>query len=178
MALRLINPGKDARLYCYAHHNLARSLCYLGHYAAAAEALAAGRDFYGKHPDPYTRSRVVWLEGLVAAGLGRLNEAEAAFLSVRRHFLEEGNGYDAAMASLDLALLYLKSQRTAELRQLAEELQAVFGSENLHGEARAALILFQEAAREERVTERFVEELAAYLRKARIDPSLRFRGRG
>lgn len=58
MALRLINPGKDARLYCYAHHNLARSLCYLGNYAAAAEALAAGRDFYGKHPDPYTQSRV------------------------------------------------------------------------------------------------------------------------
>jgi len=178
MALRLIDPGKDARLYCYAHHNLARSLCYLGHYAAAAEALAAGQDFYGKHPDPYTQFRVVWLEGLIAAGLGRLEEAEAAFLSVRRHFLEEGNGYDAAMVSLDLALLYLKAGRTAELRQLAEELQAVFESENLHGEARAALILFQEAVREERVTVKLVEDLAKYLRKARIDPSLRFRVRG
>lgn len=56
MALRLIDPGKDARLYCYAHHNLAWMLCELGHYAAAAEALASGRDFYGEHPDLYTRS--------------------------------------------------------------------------------------------------------------------------
>jgi tetratricopeptide (TPR) repeat protein len=178
MALRLIDPGKDARLYCYAHHNLARSLCYLGHFAAAAEALAAGRDFYWKHPDPYTQIRVVWLEGLIATGLGRLDEAEAAFLSVRRHFFEEGNGYDAAMASLDLALLYLKARRTAELRQLAEELQPVFEAENLHGEARAALILFQAAVREERVTVKLVEDLAKYLKKARTDPSLRFRGRG
>ena len=177
-ALRLINPGKDARLYCYAHHNLARSLCYLGHYAAAAEALAAGRNFYGKHPDLYTQSRVTWLEGLIAAGLGQLEEAEAAFLSVRRQFLEEGNGYDAAMASLDLALLYLKAGRTADLRELAQELQPVFEAENLHAEAKAALLLFEEAVREERATARFVEELSAYLRKARTDPTLRFRGRG
>jgi tetratricopeptide (TPR) repeat protein len=178
MALRLIHPGKDARLYCYAHHNLAWMLCELGHYAAAAEALASGRDFYGEHPDLYTRSRLAWIEGKIAAGLGHLDEAEAAFLAIRRHFLEEGNGYDAAMVSLDLALLYLKAGRTAELRQLAEELQPVFEAENLHGEARAALILFQAAVREERVTVKLVEDLARYLKKARTDPSLQFRGRG
>lgn len=178
MALRLIDPGKDARLYCYAHHNLAWVHCELGDYAAATDALASGRDLYGKHSDLYTQSRIAWLEGKVAAGLGHLDEAEAAFLAVRLHFLEEGNGYDAAMVSLDLALLYLKARQTAELRQLAEELQPVFEAENLHGEARAALILFQAAVREERVTVKLVEDLARYLKKARTDPSLRFRGRG
>ena len=96
-ALPLIDPAKDARLYCYAQHNLIRTLCQLGHYSAAAEALAVSRDLYRQHPDLYTRSRLAWLEGMIAAGLGHLDEAEAAFLSVRRHFLEEGNGYDAAM---------------------------------------------------------------------------------
>ncbi|HEX3128923.1 MAG TPA: hypothetical protein VH394_16440, partial [Thermoanaerobaculia bacterium] len=31
LALRLLDPTKDARLYCYAHHNLIRTLCLLGH---------------------------------------------------------------------------------------------------------------------------------------------------
>jgi tetratricopeptide (TPR) repeat protein len=178
LALRLIDTAKDARLYCYAHHNLIRTLCFLGHYTAAAESLASGRDLYLQHPDLYTRSRLVWLEGMIAAGLGHFDEAEAAFLSLRQHFLEEGNGYDAGMVSLDLALLYLKTQRMGELRQLAEELLPIFEAEDLHAESRAALMLFQEAVREERVTVTFVEELAAYLNRVRTDFTLRFRERG
>ena len=59
------------------------------------------QDFYGEHPDLYARSRLAWIEGKIAAGLGHLDEAEAAFLAIRQHFLEEGNGYDAATVSLD-----------------------------------------------------------------------------
>ncbi|HEX3131406.1 MAG TPA: hypothetical protein VH394_28975, partial [Thermoanaerobaculia bacterium] len=131
-----------------------------------------------QHPDLYTRSRLVWLEGMTAAGLGHFDEAEAAFLSLRQHFLDEGNGYDATMVSLDLALLYLKTQRMDQLRQLAEELLPIFEAKDLHAESRAALMLFQMAIREERVTVRFVEELAAYLNKARTDSTLCLRERG
>jgi hypothetical protein len=97
---------------------------------------------------------------------------------IRGLFLEEGNGYDAAMASLDLAHVYNQQGRTAELRQLAEELQLIFEAKDLHREARAALLLFQEAIRKERVTAKLIRELAAYLKRARLDPDLRFGGKG
>jgi tetratricopeptide (TPR) repeat protein len=176
--LRTLDPAAEPRLYYYAHHNLANALCEEGDYAAAAELVAAGRTLYEGFSDRYTQSRLAWLEGKIAAGMEHLEEAERAFLALRAYFLSEGIGYDAAMVSLDLALVYLRQGRAAELRQLAEELQPVFAAEDLHREAGAALLLFEEALREERVTEKLVEELSVYLKRARSNPELRFRERG
>jgi hypothetical protein len=65
--------------------------------------------------------------------------------------------------------------RTAKLKQVAEEIHAVFAAEDIHREALAALRLFQEAAREERLTIELIEDLAIYLKRARVNSSLRFR---
>lgn len=173
--LQIVQPEAEPRLYCYAHHNLTLTLCELGDYAAAEDNLAAGRQLYQDHPDLYTQSRLTWLEGKIAAGLGRLGEAEAAFAAIRQEFVAEGNTYDAAMASLDLALVYLRQGRAAELGELAEEAHRVFDAQDVHREAHAALLLFREAVRQERVTADLIRELMAYLKKARIHPQLRFR---
>jgi len=52
----------------------------------------------------------------------------------------------------------------------------IFQSQDIHREALAALVMFQEAARREAVTLAFVERLAAYLREAEVDRDLKFRG--
>jgi tetratricopeptide (TPR) repeat protein len=174
VVLRTLDPTVEPRLYYYAYHNLALSLCEQGAYAEAAELVEAGRSLDQGFTDRYTQSRLAWLEGKIAAGLGHLEEAERAFLAIRTHFLAEGIGYDAAMASLDLALVYLRQGRAAELRQLAEEMQPIFAAEDLHREAGAALLLFQEAIREERITVKLVEELLGFLKRARTNPELRF----
>jgi hypothetical protein len=101
--------------------------------------------------------------------------AEDAFRAVQRGFLEQGVGYDAAMASLDLAFLYAERGRTAELKRVAEEIVPVFEAQDVHREAAAALMLFQEAVRQERASVRFLGELSRYLEQARRDPELRFR---
>jgi tetratricopeptide (TPR) repeat protein len=175
--LRTLDPAAEPRLYHYAQHNLALALCEEGDYAAAAELVAAGRIFYENFPDRYTQSRLAWLEGKIAAGMGHLEEAERAFLALRSYFLGERIGYDAAIVSLDLALVYLRQGRAAELRRLAEELQPVFAAEDLHREAAAALLLFEKALREERATEKLVKELSVYLKRARGNPELRFKER-
>jgi hypothetical protein len=82
-------------------------------------------------------------------------------LGARRH------GYDAAMASLDLALLYLKEGRTADVLPLAEEMAALFEARDVHREAVAAVLLFREAAQRDEVTAGMVRELAARLETAR-----------
>jgi hypothetical protein len=59
----------------------------------------------------------VWLEqGRIAAGLGRRAEAIAALRQVRTDFAARGIPYDAALATLDLAVLLLEegaSRRSA-----------------------------------------------------------------
>lgn len=177
-ALGGITPESEPRLYCYARHNLTLFLCDAGRYREAESALCEHRDLYAEWADRYTRVRLPWLEGRIAAGLERFEEAERAFLKVRKAFLRRSIGYDAAMVSLDLALLYLRTGRLPQVYRLAWKMHALFEAEDIHREAAAALLLFQEAARQEAVTAELVEDLNAYLRRARKDPELRFLPRG
>jgi hypothetical protein len=80
-----------------------------------------------------------------------------------------------AMVSLDLALLYLREGRASELRAIAEETHRIFVSEGVHREALSAIVLFQEAVRQDQVTAEYIREVASYLKRARRSPSLRFR---
>jgi len=105
-----------------------------------------------------------------------VEEAEAHFQGVRADFLARGNGYDAALVSLDLAALYLGQNRTAEVKELAAEMVKTFEEQKVHREAMAAVRLFQEAAARERATVELVGRLAEYLRRARHEEGVRFGG--
>ena len=64
--------------------------------------------------------------------------------------------------------------QAAELRRLASEMVPIFASRHIHREALAALAFFRQAAETERACVEVVEKVAAYLRKARHIPDLRF----
>ena len=61
-------------------------------------------------------------------------------------------GYDAALVSLDLARLYAQEGCVEDLKRLAAELMPVFESRDVHREALVALLMFQKACEEERLT--------------------------
>lgn len=159
------------RLYLNGRHNLALYLTEAGRYEQAAGLVAADTELYRQFPEPWTQLRLTWLQGKIAAGLGEAREAERLFRETRDGFLRQGIGYDAAMSSLDLTLLYLREGRMAEVQRLAEEMVAAFESQEVHREALAALRLFQEAARREEITESVVRDLFTYLASARSDPA-------
>jgi tetratricopeptide (TPR) repeat protein len=173
-ALAHLSPESEPRLYLCGRHNLALFLVEKGKFDAAAELLQADVELYERFADPWTLQRQVWLQGRIAFAASRLEEAEQAFREVRRGFIQQENGYDAAMVSLDLALLYLKAGRTAEVKPLAAEMHTLFGAQEIHREATAALLLFQEAAEREALTAEWVEDLTSYLKRARENPELRF----
>ena len=75
------------------------------------------------------------------------------------------------MVSLD----YAKQGRAADLKNLAEEVHSVFDSKEIRREPLAALLLFQQAAREERLSLPRVEAFVHYFKKGRTNPSLRFK---
>jgi tetratricopeptide (TPR) repeat protein len=174
-ALAFLSPESEPRLYLCGRHNLALFHVEIGRYASAAALLLADEALSRDFADPWTALRKLWLAGKINLAAGDLAGAEKAFLAVRSGFIEREHSYDVAVVSLDLSLLYLRQNRTAELKSLAEEMHLVFTSEDIHREAVAALLLFQEAARREALTTDLIEEMIAYLNRARGNPDLKFR---
>ena len=118
--------------------------------------------------------RCRWLQGRVSAGLGKLEEAVAELEHVAGELVALAIAFDAARACLDLAQLYLRQGGTAEVKRLSGQMVAVFKAQRVHREALAAVILFQEAAEQERATAELARRLSDYLRRAQHAPGLRF----
>jgi transcriptional regulator with XRE-family HTH domain len=118
--------------------------------------------------------RTLWLEGGVAAGLGRREQALTSLEQVRLYFNKNQIAYDAALVSLELAVLYLEEGRIAETKTLSEEMFWIFKAQGVHQEALAALRLFSAAASKEEATAELARRVAGYLAKARCQPGLRF----
>jgi tetratricopeptide (TPR) repeat protein len=173
-ALELLNPEEDPRIYLAARHNLISALCDSGRPREAFAMLFHTRPLYLKQADRLNLLRLRWLEGAVARGLQRFEQAVVAFREVREAFLDLGLDYDAALASLDLAEVYASQGRNADVRRLADEMLEVFRSRNIHREALSALSFLQGAASTKRAELALVREVGSFFRKARHQPDLQF----
>ncbi|MEA2691505.1 MAG: hypothetical protein QOJ16_892 [Acidobacteriota bacterium] len=174
--LRLLEPRRESYLGRIAAYHLAWFLNDSGRSEEAVAQLAVLRLAAVETPEAWTGFRLTWLEGRIAAGRGRFAEAEAAFREMRRRFLERDLGYDASMVTLDLATLYLRQGRGEEVQRLADEMFPLFVARDVHRQAIAALVTFKQAAEMERITLGLVQEIGAYLLRARRNPKLCFEG--
>lgn len=174
LALPYIDAEREPRLLWSQRFNLSVNLCRLGRYAEADRLQEEMQALARKVTKGVNRLRQTWLHGWIAAGMGRLEEAESALAAVRDEFLAREIGYDAALASLDLARLYLQQGRTAEVKTLAAQMVAVFQEQGVDRESLAAVHLFQEAAGREQASVELARRLADYLRRARHEAGLRF----
>lgn len=173
-ALELLNPEEEPRVFLAARHNLIYALCESGRYREAFALLFHTRPLYLKQGDRLNLLRLRWVEGTVARGLQRYEQAAVAFREVREAFLELGLDYDAALASLDLAEVYATQGRTSDVRRLADEMLEVFRSREIHREAMSALSFLQQAASAQRAGLILVREVASFFRQARNQPELQF----
>jgi len=174
--LALVEWEREPRLVLMARHNLAWFLNDSGRSEEALQQLERFLHTYGEFPDAWTELRLAWLSGRIAARLDYLADAERTLIEVRQGFLAEGHGYDASLVTLDLAQLYLRQGRAAEVRELAAGMIAVFLAQDVHRQAAAALAVFQRAAELDEATPLLLEEIGTYLRRARRNPRLRFAG--
>lgn len=173
-ALDLIDPQSDPRVFLAARHNLINALYESGRVREAFALLYHTRPLYLQAGDRMNLLRLRWLEGLVAFGLQRIDQAEAAFREVREAFLELGLDYEAALASLDLAGAYVVQGRSADVSRVAEETLRIFQSYNTHRESIAALLVFCTAARLNQAGLDLVRQVSAFLKRARNNPDLHF----
>jgi tetratricopeptide (TPR) repeat protein len=155
---------KNPRLFACARFNLLGCLTLAQRYEEAAQLLPEVQALF-QSAQPVDLLRLGWAKANIAFGLNRIPEAEAGFLDVQQAFLERGMAYDAALVSLDLALVYLRESKLSDLKKLAGDLVVLFESRDVHREALGALYLFQKACEEERITEMAVSQLAEALRR-------------
>ncbi|MFL6259754.1 MAG: tetratricopeptide repeat protein, partial [Thermoanaerobaculia bacterium] len=164
----------DPRLLYMLRFNLAVNFCHLGRYTEAAEHVQTVRTLAGDLGDEVFLIRVLWLEGRIAAGLGRPQEAETLLEEVRRELGLRRMSYDVALVLLEEAVLLLEAGRPAEVKELAGELAQVFEDKGVHREALAALRLFYEAAEHEEATAELARRVLRFLFRARYDQGLHF----
>jgi tetratricopeptide (TPR) repeat protein len=142
----------DRRLIFALRFEIAKGLWALERFGEAQELLPDVRERAIRLGNELDLVRVGWLSARVAAGQGRWEEAVSGLDQVRRDFTARGLAYDAALAGLELALLYLKAGRASEVKELARRMAPVFQARGVAREALAAFTLFQEAAQRESAT--------------------------
>lgn len=164
-APRLLDPERDPRLPLYARHNLLCCLITADRHAEAHQLLPEMRKLFERTATAVDHARLRWAEGRIAHGMGKGEEAEAIYRAVREEMLEHELGLDAALVSLDLALLFAENGRHDDLEELSTGLVGLFRSQEIHREALAALYLVQQAVERRVVTAEFIREMAELLRQ-------------
>jgi transcriptional regulator with XRE-family HTH domain len=166
-----VDPEREPRLWLCARHNRLWCLTTAGRQREAEDLLPEVKRLSRKELD---RIRLRWAEGRIAAGLGRTQQGIDHLTEVRAEFVKLKIWYDAALVTLELAVIFLRQGRTDMVKTLAVHMAPIFRSNGVHREALAALTLFRQAAEQEKVTLDLAERLVAFLRKAQHDPELKF----
>jgi len=145
----------------------------------ARNLLAVFRSRFLPAADSAQRAEAAWMEGKVALLNGDREDAAALLQMARKVFLETGNLYDAALASLDLVLAFPEPRRCLPaLHALLHELAARFPPDLDLAEALRALgaVEMVVAGRVPAPLSAVVALAAERLRRVRRYPQLRSAG--
>jgi tetratricopeptide (TPR) repeat protein len=176
LATPLVEAEGQPHLLFTLRFNLSVNLWFLGRYEEAGSFLPELRNLAVGERKDLDLVRLRWLEGRIAAGFGKSDEALVVLSWVREEFVSHEIAYDVALVSLELARLHLEEGQTAEVRNLARQMVWIFKTQGVPEKALAALKLFCEAAERDAVTLDLARRLADYFFRAQNDPNLRFEG--
>lgn len=140
------------------------------HEEAAAHATAARRRWTGEVP-ALDLLRLRWIEGKSLLELGRIDLAGPILLEVHENLLETEQPLLVVEAALDLAQVYLSEERHAEARELAGRTVALARGLGVESELLKALVLFERAARRERLTLAVLRQAKGTLERAVSRPT-------
>jgi transcriptional regulator with XRE-family HTH domain len=173
-AARRVDTRLEPRLAQGIRCQLVVNLCLEDRAGEASQHLRELRLIVERGGKELDLTRVLWLEGMVAAGTRQGAEAKASLEQVRREMARRGVAYDYALVTLELAVVLLAENRTAEVRALTTDLVWIFRCQQVKENALAALRLFAEAARRETATVGLARQIRRFLYRAQHDPALKF----
>ena len=156
-AMPLTAQSKNMILRLAVYHNLVAAYSEANLFDKAVDLMPVAKRLSSEHGTGYNKIRFRWLEGLVARGLGELDKAEQALSESRDAFSESGDAFSTGLVCLDLAELFSRQGRYADLITLCSSMAPLSGMLQQHPEAIVALQLFQRSAEERSVTSVIVE---------------------
>ena len=171
--LPMIDRARDSKLVFHTLHNILLFRVELGEYEAAQRQLQRMRSLYAAHAAWLDLVKLHRLEAEIAAGMGDLATAEATFQQIRQDLDDAGLAYQAGLVSLDLASVWLRQGRTAEVRGLVTETMATFRVLGTEREALSALHLLQDALERDQATLDVVRLVSGILRRLQNEPATR-----
>jgi tetratricopeptide (TPR) repeat protein len=160
-SMDLIDPPREPRLMVCATHNFIWFLNESGRTGDAASSLQSARRLYRQAGDRQHLGRLRWLEGKIASCL---DGAEEALSEARDALAREGLSYEAALAAMDLALLYAGESKGTAMRRLADQMLPLFRSGTMYRETMVALLSFQKDA-EKKSSVELIQELGNHLHR-------------
>jgi tetratricopeptide (TPR) repeat protein len=170
--LDTIDRPRDQRLVFQTLHNILLFRVETGDLRRATRQIDLMGPLYDKYGGPLELIKLRGIEGKIAAGLGDYERAAELFTGVRRDLDAFGLGYQAALISLDLAAVYLRLGRKADVRALIQEMVATFRSVGVEREANAALLMLSDAAERDQTTLELLSLVSAVLQRLQRGPGL------
>jgi tetratricopeptide (TPR) repeat protein len=162
-AMSLLDRTRDAELPLLARHNHVRFLVACGQLDEASSTLARHLGGLQGLNGRIFQIRLCWTQAQVSAGLGEWRTAEEGLRSVRERFEREGMGFHAALASLELALVWMRQGCYEEAEQMVLEVCDVFIALRIQREAFGAIMILREAFERRMATQGLLEEVIGLL---------------
>ncbi|HET9208829.1 MAG TPA: zf-HC2 domain-containing protein [Thermoanaerobaculia bacterium] len=172
--LQLLERERDPQLASIGQQALLDALTDCGEYRQASALLLQSGLREAFAAEPLNLLKIRWLEGKIHAGLDRLEKAGRAFAEVRREYLRLDQVYEAALVGLELASVWLRQGRPAQVRELAEEMYQTLVELGVQPEAARALYFVREACLVQAVTVAMIEQVRHFLERLPWHPGLRF----
>ncbi len=176
-SLAMIDVEVDASLACAAAHNLVLFLAESGRFPEAKRLRFLHARLFLNGTGRINEIKFRLLEARIYAGLGNHSKAAAIFREVITGFEEAELPILASIERLHLAAALLAQGKAGEAFALVLEAAGIFTRLEIQREALMAVVLLRDAVEMQTATLEMIEEVARFLRRVDIDPSLRFEGR-
>ena len=166
-ALNYLRPGDP--LFLPVLHTMALNFVEIGRADMADRMIRKFRGLY-RRKGKLNEYRLFWLEGKIAFSLGNWRRAEGKLQTARLAFERKGKPFDAALVSLDLALIFAQQERRKELAWLIKQMLQTFQSLGIVRETIATLTLLRRSVEDRRPVEHLCGQIEALIR---LMPELR-----
>jgi hypothetical protein len=172
--LAMVDPVRDPKLVMRCVFNLIWTRLECGHASEAEALFRESRTLFAAFIEKMDAIKITWLEARIAAALGDDSRAEEIFRQVRASFEANRMPFLVAVVSLDIAGLWLRAGRVAEIMELVEETIGIFREHGIRREAIGMLLLVREAIEKRRVTAALLRNAASELLRVEDAPAARF----
>lgn len=175
--LELIDAQRDPDLFCMAVHNRILYFLDFGKHRDAKIELFRYQADLSRLGGRVHRIKMLWLRARISAGFKEWSTSEQAFLEVKMGWEELGMTLHSALASFELALIWMRQERYSETRSLVIEAAGIFLGLRIQREAFGAVMVLRDAFTRQIATVDLLEDVVIFLRRWHIDPNTKFEPR-